>query len=49
MHKAMIFNNFEIFSVRGNDYRVHSWNMSKDKAINVFKKNANLTEKSWTL
>ena len=39
----MIFNDFSIFFVRGNDYRTDFWFLSKDEAINLLK-NADLTE-----
>ena len=34
MQKAMNFNDVTIVSVKGNDYRMHFWHMSKDGAIN---------------
>ena len=48
MQIAMSFNNAEIVFVKGNDYRIRFWYMSKDKAINLFR-NVDLTEKSGTL
>ena len=48
MQKAMSFNNFAIVSVKGNNYRVRFWYMSKDNAINIMK-NSNLNEKSGLL
>ena len=33
MQKAMNFNDVTIVSVKGNDYRMHFWHMSKDGAI----------------
>ena len=30
--------NVAIVSVKGNDYKIHFWYMSKDEAINLFKK-----------
>ena len=39
----MNFNDAAILSVRGNDYRIHFWHMSKDDAINVMN-NSNLNE-----
>ena len=35
------FNNVSIASVKGSDYRIHSWDMSKDNAISIMK-NSNL-------
>ena len=46
--KAMGFNDVGIFSVKGNDYRIHFWYISKDEAINLFK-NVGLAENSETL
>ena len=43
MQKAMNFNDAAILSVRGNDYRIHFWHMSKDDAISVMN-NSNLNE-----
>ena len=39
----MNFNDAAILSVRGNDYRIHFWHMSKDDAISVMN-NSNLNE-----
>ena len=33
----MKFNDVAIFSVKGNNYRIHLWYMSKDDAINIMK------------
>ena len=44
----MGFNDVGIFSVKGNDYRIHFWYISKDEAINLFK-NVGLAENSETL
>ena len=38
-------NDVAIVSVKGSDYRIHFWYMSKDDAINIIK-NSNLNEKS---
>ena len=38
-------NDVAIVSVKGSDYRIHFWYMSKDDAINIMK-NYNLNEKS---
>lgn len=40
----MGFNDVGIFSVKGNDYRIHLWYMSKDDAMNIMN-NSNLSEK----
>ena len=45
MQKAMNFNDVAIVSIRGNDYRIHFWYMSKDDAINIMN-NSNLNENS---
>ena len=37
MQSAMNFNDVAIFSIKGNDYRIHLWYMSKDDAINIMK------------
>ena len=41
MQKAMNFNNVAIVSIKGNDYRIHFWYMSKNDTINIMK-NSNL-------
>ena len=39
MQKAVNFNDdVGIVSIKGSDYRIHFWYMSKDDAINVMKK-----------
>ena len=43
MQKAMSFNDVAIASVKGIDYRIHFWYMSKDDGINIMK-NSNLNE-----
>ena len=48
MQKAMNFNDVAIVSVKGSDYRIHFWYMSKNDAINIMK-NSNLNEKSGSL
>ena len=45
MQKAVNLNDVVIVSVKGSDYRIHFWYMSKNDAINVMK-NSNLNEKS---
>ena len=37
MEKAISFNNVAIVSVKGSDYRIHFWYMSKDDAKNIMK------------
>ena len=44
MEKAKNFNDVAFVSVKGSDYRIHFWYMSKDDAINVMK-NSNLVKK----
>ena len=48
MQKAMNFNNVAIVSIKGNDYRIHVWYMSKDDAINIMN-NSSLNEKAGSL
>ena len=38
MQKGMNFNDLTIVSVKGSDYRIHFWYMSKDDAINIDEK-----------
>ena len=40
----MNFNGVAIFSVKGSDYRIHFWYMSKDDAISIMN-NSNLNDK----
>ena len=35
MRKAIDFDDVSIVSVKGSDYRIHFWYMSKDDAINI--------------
>ena len=44
MQKVMNFNDVAIVSIKGNEYRIHFWYMSKDHAINITK-SSNLNEK----
>ena len=44
MQKAMNFNNVAIVSVKGSDYRIYFWYMSKDDAINIMN-NSHLNDK----
>ena len=43
MQKAISFNDVAIASVKGSDYRIHVWYMSKNDAIDIMK-NSNLNE-----
>ena len=45
MQKAINFNDVAILSIKGNDYGIHFWYMSKDDAINIMKI-SNLNEKA---
>ena len=44
----MNFNDVAIVSVKGRDYRIQFWFISKNDAINIIK-NSNLNEKSLSL
>ena len=44
----MNFNDVAIVSIKGNDYRIHFWYMSKDDAITTMN-NSNLNEKTGLL
>ena len=48
MQKAMNFNDVAVVSIKGNDYRIHFWYMSKDNAISIMN-NSNLNEKTGLL
>ena len=37
MQKTMSFKHVAIVSIKGNDYRIHFWCMSKNDAINIMK------------
>ena len=37
MQKAMNFNDVAIVSIKGNDYKIHFWYMSKNDAINIMR------------
>ena len=45
LQEAMNFNDVAIASIKGNDYRIHFWYMSKDEAISMMH-NSNLIEKT---
>ena len=46
--KAMNFNDFAIVSIKGFDYRIHFWYMSKDDAISIMN-NSSVNEKTGSL
>ena len=48
MQKAMSFKDVAIVSMKGSDYRIHFWYMSKDDAISIMY-NSNLIDKNGTL
>ena len=48
MQKAMNFKNVAIMSIKGNDYRIHFWYMSKDEAISIMH-NSRLNKKTGLL
>ena len=48
MQKDMNFNDVAMVSIKGNDYRIHFWYMSKDDAINIMK-NSSLNKKAGSL
>ena len=48
MQKAINFNDVAIASIKGNDYRIHFWYMSKNDAI-VLMTNSNLKDKNGIL
>ena len=48
MQKAMSFNDVTIVSIKGNDYRIHFWYMSKNDAI-VLMTNSYLKDKNGIL
>ena len=48
MQKAMSFNDVAVVSIKGNDYRIHFWYMSKDGAISIMH-NSNLIDKKGVL
>ena len=48
MQKAMNFNDVAIVSIKGNDYRIHFWYMSKNEAISIMH-NSNLNKKAGLL
>ena len=48
MQKAVSFNDVAVVYVKGSAYRIHSWYMSKDDAINIMN-NSNLINKMGVL
>ena len=48
MQKAINFNYVAIVSIKGNDYRINFWYMSKDDAISIMN-NSDLNEKTGLL
>ena len=48
MQKALNFNNFAIVSVKGSDFQIHFWYVSRNDAINIMN-NSNLNDKSGVL
>ena len=48
MQKAMNFNDVAIVSIKGNDYRIHFWYISKDDAISIMN-NSSLNEKTGSI
>ena len=45
MQKAIDFNAVAAVSIKGNDYRIHFWYISKDDAISIMN-NSTLSEKT---
>ena len=45
MQKALNFNDIAIVSIKGSDYRIHFWYMSKDDAISIIH-NSDLNDKN---
>ena len=43
----MTFNDVAIVSIKGSDYKIHFWYMSKDDAIRIMH-NSNLSDKAHT-
>ena len=48
MQKPMNFNDVAIVSIKGNNYRIHFWYMSKDDAITIMN-NSGLNEKTGSI
>ena len=45
MRKTVSFNNVATVSIKGNDYRIHFWPLSKDDAISIMY-NSSLNDKA---
>ena len=45
IQKAMNFNDVDVVSITGNDYRIHFWYMSKDEAVTLMT-DSNLSDKN---
>ena len=48
MQKAISFNDVAIVSIKGNDYRIHFWYMSKNDTV-ILMTNSNLKDKNGIL
>ena len=48
LQKAISFNNIAIVYIKGNAYRIHSWYMTKNDAINIMS-GSNLADKRGVL
>ena len=48
MQKAINFNDVAIVSIKGNDYRIHFWYMTKDDALSIMS-NSSLNGKAASL
>ena len=48
MQKAINFDDVAIVSIKGNDYRIHFWYISKGEAISIMR-NSSLNEKNWII
>ena len=48
MQNAMNFNDVAIVSIKGNDYKIHFWDMSKNDAI-ILMTNSNLKDENGIL
>ena len=48
MQKDMNFNDVAVVSIKGSDYRIHFWYMSRDEVISLLH-NSNLNEKTGLL
>ena len=48
VQKAINFDDVAIVSIKGNDYRIHFWYISKGEAISIMR-NSSLNEKNWII